>query len=151
MFRWTKFLRFTGPDLQKIGKNHTFLVHSLKVQRGQTKTPTIKKPPSLRSIIAELPIPWTTQQCFVGPNFYVFYRSGPAQNRPKSHIFGPLIQSTKGTNEDTYNQKTTFSMVNSSRAINPVVKTPMFRPTQFLHITGPDLRKIGQNHTFLVP
>ncbi len=71
MFRRTQFLRFTGPDLCKIGKNHTFWAHLLKAQRGQTKTNKIKKQPSLWSIAAELQIPWTTQQCFVWPNFYV--------------------------------------------------------------------------------
>ncbi len=131
MFRRTQFLRFTGPDLRKIGKNHKFLAHSLKVQRGQTKTPTIKKSRSPWSIVAELPIPWRKQQCFVVPNFYVL-QVGPAKNRQKSHIFGPLVNSAKGRNEDTYNPKTTLSMVNSSRANNPMGNAAMFCRTQFL-------------------
>ncbi len=78
----------------------------------------------------------------------MFYRSGPAQNR-QNHTFWPTGLKHKGTNEDTHNQKTTYSMVSGSSATNPMEKAAMFRRTKFLHFTGPDLRKIGKNHTFL--
>ncbi len=68
MFCRTQFLRFTGPDLCKIGKITHFRLTSLK-RKGDKRRHTQSH--SLWSVVAVLQIPRITPQYFVGPNFYV--------------------------------------------------------------------------------
>ncbi len=86
MFGRTQFFDFSGPDLCKIGENHTFLANFLK-------------------------------------------HGGEIRTAPQS--------------------KNHTLLISSSTTTNPMENKTIFRRTQFFGFTGPDLCKIGENHTFL--